>query len=480
VIGVIDFFLFEKDFLLNDIDIKKIQQYVSYLSTAINNARLYEAIAAATRYKSEFLTTMSHEIRTPMNSILGMAELLSEASLSPEHMDYLQTINFSGELLLSIINDILDFSKIESGQIELEETVFDLTDLAKTAGKILGVKAQEKGLELSCRVAPSVHPFRIGDPTRLRQIFINLLGNAIKFTKKGEVSLKVVNSDDSELLEFCVADTGIGIPEDKQHSVFDSFAQVDTSITRKFGGTGLGLAICKRLIELMGGRIWIESEEGKGTLFYFTARFPETDQISESSVASAKDLNIDQKTEERILPPMHILIAEDIASNRKVMKLYLKDTPVIIDIAENGAIAVKKYAENRYDLVLMDIEMPEMDGYAASRWIRKYEKDNRLDETPVIALTAHAFQEHKQKCMDAGCNGFLTKPIKKKMLIEKILQFTTAEPLTNQSAEKIDPGEPVDDHEYSNDECIVRIDAELEALVPDFMAQTIDDQAVME
>jgi len=379
--------------------------------------RQREAAEAATRAKSDFLATMSHEIRTPMNAILGMTYLLSETTLSYDQKDFVETINASGELLLSVINDILDFSKIEAGQIELEKTEFDLMGLVETTGKILTAKAHEKGLELICRVAPDVHSFRIGDPTRLRQIFINLLGTAIKFTEQGEVVLEVANSDDPTVLKFCVQDTGIGIPEDKQQSIFDSFSQVDTSTTRKFGGTGLGLTICKRLVELMDGRIWIESEEGKGTRFYFTTRFPVTDQLPESIATPVRDLKPKSRPEEITLPSLHILMAEDIVSNQKVMKLYLKDTPVKMDIAENGKIAVEKFTGNTYDVVLMDIEMPEMDGLAATRAIRKWEKENNKVETPVIALTAHAFDEHMKKCFDAGCNGFLPKPLKKRDLL---------------------------------------------------------------
>jgi len=428
-----------------------------------------EKAEATTKAKTEFLATMSHEIRTPMNSILGMTYLLSETSLSYEQNDFVGTISASGELLLSVINDILDFSKIEAGQIELEKTVFDLTDLAETSGKILSVKAHEKGLDLSCRVAPDVQPFRIGDPTRLRQIIINLLSNAIKFTEQGKVMLEVVNSDELDVLNFCVKDTGIGIPVKKQQSIFDSFSQADTSTTRKFGGTGLGLAICKRLVELMDGRIWIESEEGKGTRFFFTARFPETDQIPESAVELARDLKTVKKYDEITLPPIHILMAEDIASNQKIMKLYLKDTPVTMDIAENGKIAVEKFTINTYDIVMMDIEMPEMDGLEATRVIRKWEHDNKKDKTPIIALTAHAFDEQMKKCFDVGCNGFLPKPVKKKDVVatlgelfkEKICDSAVTIS-DNNAAGKIFSEDLSTDMKFK-----VRINADLEELMPD-------------
>ena len=441
-----------------------------------------EQAVNANQAKSVFLANMSHEIRTPMNAILGMTHLLTETALSLEQKDFVETIDASGELLLSTINNILDFSKIESGQIELENTVFDLNDLVKTVAKILAPRAKDRGLELNCRLAPDIQPFRIGDPTRLRQLFVNFLSNAIKFTVQGAVLLEVVSSDDPELLIFCVQDTGIGIPLAKQQLIFDSFAQVDTSTTRKYGGTGLGLAICKRIVELMGGRIWIESEEGKGTRFFFTARIRQAKPKPTSLGLSPTELetikitaasNPCRKVENKIsLPSLRILLAEDIESNIKVMRLYLKESPVNIDIAENGKIAVEKGTCQSYDIIFMDIEMPVMDGFTATRRIRQWEQEHKRSETQIIALTAHAFSEQQNQCLEAGCNGFLTKPINKKDLLKTLKDAcdkifnNNADSSPGRSIARRLEGIPLDD--LSTDMKIkVRINAGLEELVPD-------------
>jgi len=417
---------------------------------------------------------MSHEIRTPMNAILGMTTLLSESSLSFEQKDFVETISASGELLLAIINDILDFSKIEADLLKLETTVFDLIGLSKITARILDVKASEKGLQLDCQVSPNLHPFRLGDPTRLRQVLINLLGNAIKFTEHGGVILEVIHSDIPETIEFRVKDTGIGISEENQQSIFDGFSQADTSITRKFGGTGLGLAICKRLVELMGGRIWLESEPGSGTCFYFTIRSPESDIRPEPGLISDGWLEPDQEFVDTSLPPMHILMAEDIVSNQKVMKLYFKATPVALDVAENGKIAVEKFMSHAYDVVLMDIEMPEMDGFGAIRAIRQWEQEYNQSETPIIALTAHAFDDLKNRCFEVGCNEFLSKPLNKSdvfVVLRKLMnrKLKTTEFCTS-DASGISETQYLPPHEEAG-KLTVMVDSHMEELMPDLFKE---------
>jgi len=536
-----------------------------------------DAAEAANRAKSDFLASMSHEIRSPMTAVIGMTDLLLETPLDFNQKRFLGAIQSSGENLLQLINDILDLSKVEAGQIELEKTPFDLMEVIKNTCEAQAFHAQEKNVELVWWVRPEVETHLLGDSVRLGQILTNLIGNAVKFTKKGEVFIEVkrqeisgqtkaesVNSgykqeatSTSELM-FSVTDTGIGIPPDKRDIVFDRFTQADSSTTRKYGGTGLGLAISRRLTELMEGSIWYESKVGQGSTFYLTARFevqsdkkyvqtPEADitnvktliiddnatnrmvlsemvsrwgalvtekedgkqglaemrlandagdpyglvlldsqmpgldgfqvaeSIKEEPVLSgsvimmltsgdrkfakerAKELGItdyllkpikwsdlkeavmasqsrkDSAAAERPrftkpdvreeLTPSHILLVEDNEQNRILIQTFLKKTPYTLDTAENGKIAVEKFKADKFNLVLMDIEMQVMDGYIATKKIRKWEAENQVKPTPIIALTAHALVEHRQKSLDAGCSDHLSKPIKKADLLNAIEKY---------------------------------------------------------
>ncbi len=507
----------------------------------------------ANRSKGEFLARMSHEIRTPMNTILGMAEMLWETGLTSSQRDYVSNFRSAGEMLLDIINDILDFSKIEAGQIILESVHFNLREEVENICKMLAFRAHEKGLEVILDIAPEVPEHVLGDPNRLGQILVNLVGNSIKFTEQGEIVLTIAmdgSSPEGVKLLFSVSDTGVGISEDKQGSIFESFSQADSSTTRQYGGTGLGLAISKSLVERMGGTIWVESCQGQGATFYFSAVLPlvssaesgrdadlegkrvllvvgngslatalehllESEGIyctsatdSETALAyiraatqkgqsydvllvdftlpplngldwlakcngefpaappvvmlfsvvadgkdkaaalkagvtrcltkpvrkkevlnglrTALDSNSGTEVDEGMdfetltLPPLQILMAEDHAANRRVVELFLMDSPVLLEMAVNGEEAVRMYKTGDYDLVLMDIEMPLLDGYEATRRIRSWEEEHGLDPVPIVALTAHALQEHRLRSKEAGCSGFLTKPIKKKVLYEAI------------------------------------------------------------
>ena len=393
----------------------------------------------ANRAKSDFLANMSHEIRTPMNSIIGMADLLAESSLSSEQMQYVQLFRSAGESLLILINDILDLSKIESGEFELESIPFIIRELIGKTVHIMNVRAHEKSLSLIWQVDADVPHCVLGDPYRLRQILTNLIGNAIKFTERGSVHVHVENFPENEkegLLKISVTDTGIGIPSDKLDSIFTNFTQADSATTRKFGGTGLGLSITRQLVEKMGGKLGVDSESGVGSTFFFTAHL-ETANEFEKTVALANSVNFsgsgrngktgetkaktigDNKKEKTL----RILLAEDSPDNQLLIQLYLKNTNHEMEIADNGELAVKKFISGNHDLILMDIQMPVMDGYTAATKIREWEKENKVEEVPIIALTAHALKGERERCMNAGCSDYITKPIKKDKLLTLLEEF---------------------------------------------------------
>jgi signal transduction histidine kinase/CheY-like chemotaxis protein len=503
------------------------------------------------RMKSEFLASMSHEIRTPLNAIIGMSDLMSETRLTDEQGRYVSVFRKAGDALLSLVNDILDLSKIEADQLALEIIPFNIMELIEEVAEIYALQAADKDIEIITRVDTKININRIGDPGRLKQIVLNLISNALKFTEEGEIIVSLsadTKEQNDECLLISVSDTGIGIPKDKLESIFASFTQADASTTRKYGGTGLGLTISKRLTEMMGGSIWVESVENKGSTFYVNVTVAEQIQrsiikqvfadkniiiidsrksnclnLEEQIVASgascltattienaqdilnkepepeviliesrlaffdeiikpllfsagsrdkvillvnpkdmaehsklAKSNNINRmllkpikrnelfreinkiinKKDESLVDdiregepkekatPKHILLVEDNPDNRMLIKAYIKKTPHSLDEAENGSIAVELFKQNNYDLVLMDVQMPVMDGHEATRLIREWEKTNDKNRTKIISLTAHAIREEIDKCMAAGCDSHLSKPIKKATLLSAIEELS--------------------------------------------------------
>lgn len=506
----------------------------------------------AVRMKSEFLASMSHEIRTPLNAIIGMSDLMSETRLTNEQDRYVGVFRKAGDALLSLVNDILDLSKIEANQLALEEIHFNIMELVEEVAEIYALKAADKEIEIITRVDTSINVNRVGDPGRLKQIILNLISNALKFTEEGEIVVTLsaeINEQGDEHLVISVSDTGIGIPRDKLETIFASFTQADTSTTRKYGGTGLGLTISKRLTEMMDGNIWVESEENKGSSFYVRVALPEQTQRSiikqdftnknifiidsrmsnclniedQLTVSGAKcfkatsikeaqnilkleskpeiiliesrlafsegkinlfvsetieldkiillvnpkdmgehskqaksnginkillkpikrkelfreinkvinkkdeslvdDVKKDEQKEE--ITAKHILLVDDNPDNRLLIKAYLKKTPHSLDEAENGALAVDMFKQNAYDLVLMDVQMPIMDGHEATRLIRAWEKEQDKKHTIIISLTAHAIKEEIDKCLAAGCDAHLSKPVKKATLLQTIEEWNS-------------------------------------------------------
>ncbi|MBF0369066.1 MAG: PAS domain S-box protein [Magnetococcales bacterium] len=387
-----------------------------------------DAANKANRVKSIFLATMSHEIRTPMNAILGMAELLTETRLSETQAWYVNTINRSAETLLALINDILDLSKVEAGQLTLEETSLSPELLIDNILDLFSLTAMEKGITLTSSIDKGVPEKLLGDPTRLRQVLQNLVGNAIKFTNQGEVRV-TVTSDANHLVTFTVIDNGIGIPKARQGDIFQPFTQADSSTTRKHGGTGLGLAICRRLAELMKGQITLKSQPGEGSTFTLTVPL----KLAPKEDSSAKKKRKTKKTKKtkRLLSPettfsevgLKILLVDDAEDNRLLIQAFMKKTPHHLTMAENGEEAVSLFKDGLFDIVLMDIQMPVMDGYEATQNIRAWEKENNRLPTPILALTAHVMMEEAEKIKAAGCDLHLAKPIRKQRLIEAINTF---------------------------------------------------------
>ena len=375
----------------------------------------------ANQAKSEFLARMSHEIRTPMNAILGYAEVLRENMEEDPtvRQKHLTTIHSSGEHLLALINDILDLSKIESGQMTLEQTPISIFNLMQEVVSVLKMKADDKGIFLRAEYGTAMPVSINTDSVRLRQSIINLVGNAIKFTDKGGVTIRteLVRKKKSMMLSVSVQDTGIGMTSEACNKIFQPFSQADTSITRRFGGTGLGLAICKELAEKMGGSITVDSVQGEGSTFNLMI---DIGDISGIEMISARDAEkfvqkVVDDDREVDLPPMHVLIVDDGETNRRLVSVFLRRANATFDIAENGKIAVDKINAGNFDAVLMDMHMPVMDGFQATRLLRQ-----QGNQIPIIALTANAMPQDKKDCVNAGCSGFLSKPINKDRLLREL------------------------------------------------------------
>ena len=420
---------FPVELAISEIHTGKTQSFAAFARDITERKRVEEereqaktAAEAASRAKSEFLANMSHEIRTPLNGVMGMTDLVLETELSDEQREYLETVKMSADSLLTVINDILDFSKIEAGKIDLEVIDFNIRDSLEGTLKTLAFRADEKGLELLCEVAPEVPEAARGDSGRLRQIVVNLVSNALKFTAEGEVVLKVqieAIESDHHILHFTVSDTGIGIPLDKQKLIFEPFSQADTSTTRRYGGTGLGLTISLRFVEMMGGKLWVESEVGRGTQFHFTVRLETSRETIDKEKVALPD----------VLRGVKVLVVDDNRTNRRILEGMLKRwemSPTAVESAEKALVelALARDADAPYALILTDMHMPAMDGFGLIEVIRQ---SSELSTATIMMLTSAGHRGDATRCQDLGVAGYLLKPIRQSELREAIARVLGAQ-----------------------------------------------------
>lgn len=392
---------------------EKLETYINQLEVAT------EELAKSTKAKSEFLATMSHEIRTPMNAILGMTHLLKQDSPRKDQVEPINILDFSGKTLLSLIDDVLDFSKIEAGKIEFESIEFEINKLINVIMESFKATASNKGIELEKEIEEGIPNALVGDPARLTQILNNLVSNALKFTEEGEVKVKVnlvSDYDDAVRLRFSIIDTGIGIDEERVDSIFESFTQASQNTKRLFGGTGLGLTISKQLAELQGGEISVESEEGKGSTFMVELTFDKAADPSDVKEHDAKE------SDGHGMTGLKVLLAEDNIVNQKVMIRFLERWNIEMEVVNNGEEALEALKNSHFDVILMDLQMPKMDGYEATEQIRKLD-DPYKRKTPIIALTAAALKEVREKVYAAGMNDFVTKPFNPVDLEQKLFDY---------------------------------------------------------
>jgi signal transduction histidine kinase/CheY-like chemotaxis protein len=436
-IGTISVISFRKD-AFDEYHSESIDHLLGFIAVAVENAFTHENLnllkiraEESEKHEQQFLANMSHEIRTPMNAVLGMTHLLLDTKLDKKQLQYLKAINISSKNLLVIINDILDLSKLEAGKMEIEKIPFRIRDVIQNVNDTSRFKAEEKGLLFEININPDLPEVVKGDPTRLNQIITNLCSNAIKFTEKGKITISVDQDPNSHFIKFRVIDTGIGIPNDKLHLLFSNFKQVDSSTFRKYGGTGLGLSISKTLIELQGGKVEVKSQPGVGS--EFSVQIPYTIG-TEQDVLAIQQVGPGDYTS---LEGIRILVAEDNEYNQIVVNDTLESLigNLTIDIAENGKIALEMLEKNNYDIILMDAQMPEMDGLEATRAIRKL-KDKTKSNIPILALTASVHKADIDKCINSGMNGFVPKPFTRDELMGSIVKFYQN---PNPSEKKISP-----------------------------------------